>query len=396
LDPEQIYQEVLQEEQQKGSSSAVAEGRAKAARVRAQHGSPHPKEPKWWPGAQPHLEGGAEEAEAPAEAPAEEPAEAPAEEPAEAPAEEPAEAPAEEPAVAEAPAAEAPGEAPAEAPAEEPAAAPAAPGEPAAAPQPAAAAAEPAPAAAEQGAPQPAAQPAAPAAAPAAVPETQTVGVRHGTATGTRLRPEDAVATEAQFEGERAMAARRKLIDDLVATGVPAVTAARTGRERVSPMAPLVYLVIVVLAVALIVNQAPNIGGAEESSAGEAGGGVATDTITAQSTAFNASEIRLPADQETEFTLVNEDTVQHNIAIYESPDEASGEKLFDGDLVDGGSEETYTFPPLKEGEHFFNCEVHPTAMTGTVTVEAAQPARGGKKSPSGKESPAAKESPPGE
>ncbi|HEX2236383.1 MAG TPA: hypothetical protein VHK89_08920, partial [Actinomycetota bacterium] len=56
-DPEQIYQEVLQEEQQKGSATAVAEGRAKAARVRAQHGSPHPKEPRWWPGAQPHLEG---------------------------------------------------------------------------------------------------------------------------------------------------------------------------------------------------------------------------------------------------------------------------------------------------------------------------------------------------
>src|SRR5918999_4287469 len=57
-DPEQIYQEVLAEEQQKGSSPPVAEGRAKAARQRAIEGSPHPKEPKWWPGAQPHFEGG--------------------------------------------------------------------------------------------------------------------------------------------------------------------------------------------------------------------------------------------------------------------------------------------------------------------------------------------------
>jgi hypothetical protein len=66
LDPEEIYQEVLQEEQQKGVSGPVAEGRAKAARARAEAGSPHPKEPKWWPGSQPHLEG----VEAPAEAPA--------------------------------------------------------------------------------------------------------------------------------------------------------------------------------------------------------------------------------------------------------------------------------------------------------------------------------------
>lgn len=77
-DPEQIYTEVLQEEQGKGSPSAVAEARAKAARVRAEHGSPHPKEPKWWPGSQPRWEGGGDGAEAPAaeEAPAEEEASA--------------------------------------------------------------------------------------------------------------------------------------------------------------------------------------------------------------------------------------------------------------------------------------------------------------------------------
>ncbi len=78
-DPEQIYQEVLAEEQAKGSSSAVAEGRAKAARQRAVHGSPHPKEPRWWPGSQPQFEGGdaapaadaaADEDEAADEAPA--------------------------------------------------------------------------------------------------------------------------------------------------------------------------------------------------------------------------------------------------------------------------------------------------------------------------------------
>ncbi|MDQ3660646.1 MAG: hypothetical protein M3454_06220, partial [Actinomycetota bacterium] len=107
-DPEQLYAEVLQEEQQKGSSGPVAEGRAKAARARAEAGSPHPKEPKWWPGAQPHLEGG--DGAAPAE---EEPAEA----------EEVAEEPAEEPAPAEQPAAQAPAEQPAaQAPAEQPAA----------------------------------------------------------------------------------------------------------------------------------------------------------------------------------------------------------------------------------------------------------------------------------
>ncbi|MDQ3646423.1 MAG: hypothetical protein M3345_05740, partial [Actinomycetota bacterium] len=111
-DPEQIYTEVLAAEQKKGSVAPVAEGRAKAARARAEHGSPHPTEPKWWPGAQPAFEGGngAAPAEAPAEQPAEEPAEAPAEQPAAAaetdeaaPDNAPAEAAAEQPAAAAVP-----------------------------------------------------------------------------------------------------------------------------------------------------------------------------------------------------------------------------------------------------------------------------------------------------
>ncbi len=63
MDPEQIYQEVLQEEQQKGSAAPVAEARAKAARQRAVQSSPHPKEPRWWAGSQPHFEGGGGTAE---------------------------------------------------------------------------------------------------------------------------------------------------------------------------------------------------------------------------------------------------------------------------------------------------------------------------------------------
>ncbi|MGH2748274.1 MAG: hypothetical protein ACRDKB_10160, partial [Actinomycetota bacterium] len=109
MDPEAIYQEVLKEEQSKGSSAPVAEGRAKAARSRAEAGSPHPKDAKWWPGAQPHLEDGgaapeeaAEEAAAPEEPAAPEEAAVPEPEaaPEEAPAAEAAPAPAPAPAPA--------------------------------------------------------------------------------------------------------------------------------------------------------------------------------------------------------------------------------------------------------------------------------------------------------
>ena len=43
--PDEVYEQVLKEESDKGSSPAVAQGRAKAARVRAQRGSTNPNKP---------------------------------------------------------------------------------------------------------------------------------------------------------------------------------------------------------------------------------------------------------------------------------------------------------------------------------------------------------------
>jgi plastocyanin len=354
-DPEQLYQEVLQEEQQKGSSGPVAEGRAKAARARAEAGSPHPKEPKWWPGSQPHFEGDGHGAEEPAEEPA-----------AEAPAEEPAAEAAPEPEPAEQPAAQAPAEQPAaQAPAEQPAAQ--APAE-----QPAAQAAE--QPAAQVPAEQPAAQ--APAQPPAegggvAVATRPTVGVTHGTVSGNRLRPEDAVATEAQFAGQRAVYDRRKLIDELVATGVPAVAASDTGRPR-APWLSVLYLLIPVLVIAFLVAN----GDQQEAAApepppatGGGGGGVATDTLVAADTQFDADTIELKANRPTDFTIENEDSALHNLVIFPSEEEAadSSSALFKSPDATGGSTTEFTIDPLKKGEYYFNCQYHAN-MNGTVEV----------------------------
>ena len=330
-DPEQTYTEVLQEEQAKGSPSAVAEGRAKAARVRAEHGSPHPKEPKWWPGSQPRWEGGGD---------------------GEAPAAEAAEEPVEEAAPAEEPAAEAP--APPAEPAAEPQDTPPAPAEPA---QPAATTA-----------PQPAA--AAPAAAATATqlpPEQRPAGVTHGTPAGNRLRPEDSVGTDAQFDAQKAVAERRRLIDELVATGVPA--AAAEPRRGGGFTLLLVYLLIVGAAIGFVVTNQEELGGGSEATAAEggeegAGGEGGGLSISAEGVQFDTDSLELPADEEASLTFNNADTVEHNVSIYE---EEGGAELFKGDIIPGGQETTYQIPAIEKGEYYFQCDVHP-AMNGTVTV----------------------------
>lgn len=347
MDPEQIYQEVLQEEQGKGSAAPIAEGRAKAARQRAAEGSPHPKEAKWWPGSQPHFEGGGDDGGA-EEAPAEEPVE---------------ETPAEEPAPAEAPAAQ-----------EEPA--PAAEPAPVAQPEPAPAAAP--PPAAEQPATQQ--QPAAAAVA------TPPAGVSHGTPTGNRLRPEDGVSTEAQFAGQRAMYDRRKLIDELVATGVPAISAEDTDSR--SPFLAVLYILIPLLAVFIVVNQqepGAQAGGETHGEAepggegegeGESGGGDADASVTASNLTFDPDLIEVPAAGEVSIFFDNADTAEHNISVFQDQQAAlafagDGDEagvLFEGEIIPPGQSTTYSFESPAAGDYYFHCDVHPS-MSGTFTAQ---------------------------
>ena len=109
-----------------------------------------------------------------------------------------------------------------------------------------------------------------------------------------------------------------------------------------------------------------------ESHAGghEDGGGAPAPpehSVAAENVAFNSATIELPADEETELTFDNADapSVSHNIAIYE--DDSAKKVLFQGDVIPGGEEITYTIPPQKKGTYYFQCDVHP-GMNGEVVV----------------------------
>ena len=369
MDPEQTYQEVLQEQQQLGVSAAVAEARAKAARARAEHGSPHPKEPRWWPGAQPHFEGDGAQPEVGAveevatSAPAPEPASEAA--PAPAPVAEAAAPSAPQP--AQAPAAQAPAETP-QAPVLEQAAQ-AAPAQPAAQTQ----TGQPAPVAPAQAPAQRAPVATVPATSVAEAepaPERRPAGVTHGTTTGTRLRPEDEVTTEAQFAGQQALYERRKLIDELVGTGVPAGAVAEVDRRGGAGLA-ILYLLIPLAVIFYLASRGATTTAQPPAPEGPAGGNGAAIELVAEGVAWDTSNLQVPAGQKASITIDNQDSVPHDFAVYESRQAAAdtGNALFASPEVAGGSSLDFSFGPLKKGSYFFQCNIHPTTMTGTVVAQ---------------------------
>jgi plastocyanin len=100
---------------------------------------------------------------------------------------------------------------------------------------------------------------------------------------------------------------------------------------------------------------------------GGQGGGGATATVTASGIAFDTSTIDLPANKASTIHFVNQDAgTQHNIAIFPSADDLTN-PLFRGEVITGVAETDYAIDPLKAGQYYFHCDIHPT-MSGTVDV----------------------------
>ncbi len=116
-----------------------------------------------------------------------------------------------------------------------------------------------------------------------------------------------------------------------------------------------------------------NLGIGESTHAvpAKSGGGAVTGgglEVVAEGVAFATDLIELPAGEEAQLELTNDDasSVSHNVAIYE--DDSAQKSLFQGDVIPGGESITYTIDPLKKGEYYFQCDVHP-GMNGTVKAE---------------------------
>ncbi|MGH2698857.1 MAG: cupredoxin domain-containing protein [Actinomycetota bacterium] len=145
-----------------------------------------------------------------------------------------------------------------------------------------------------------------------------------------------------------------------------------TARRRWPELAAVVlYPVLIGIAVAqtgfLSAEEAEGGGGG--APAPPAGG----NTIVAANTAFDIDQLTAAAGEEFTGTLENQDSVVHNIALYESEEATSdpAAAFFTSEDADGGESVEFSFPaPGEPGDYPFLCDYHPTTMTGTLVVEA--------------------------
>jgi len=87
--------------------------------------------------------------------------------------------------------------------------------------------------------------------------------------------------------------------------------------------------------------------------------------LTADNLAFDAPCISVAANTAFSIRLVNEDSSQHNVAIYDTPDKVN--EYLRGEIIDGSDTIDYAVDPLPVGEYYFLCTVHPS-MNGPLFV----------------------------
>lgn len=110
-------------------------------------------------------------------------------------------------------------------------------------------------------------------------------------------------------------------------------------------------------------------GGAGDGGENGAGDGGAAISVSAQDIAFDTDTITADAGGTVTIEFTNQDTVPHNVAVYET--EEAQQEIFSGEIITGPNETvTYEFTaPSEAGTYFFHCDVHPGQMTGDFVVE---------------------------
>jgi len=89
--------------------------------------------------------------------------------------------------------------------------------------------------------------------------------------------------------------------------------------------------------------------------------------LAAQNIAFSPAKLTASGPKVTIHFTNKDSGTPHNVAVFNGSD-ATAPAIFHGDLVTGPGSLDYTFTLPGPGTYFIHCDVHPTQMTGTITL----------------------------
>jgi plastocyanin len=89
-------------------------------------------------------------------------------------------------------------------------------------------------------------------------------------------------------------------------------------------------------------------------------------TLDAKGVAFTEKTLTVLGTKGFTVHFDNEDPTAHNFGIY---DKKGGKELFKGSVVTGPTTTDYKVKPLKAGDYYYQCDIHPDSMNGTLTVK---------------------------
>jgi cytochrome c oxidase subunit II len=90
--------------------------------------------------------------------------------------------------------------------------------------------------------------------------------------------------------------------------------------------------------------------------------------IAADKIAFDKPCLTAKAGKPFTLKFDNKEAVPHNVAIFEGAD-ANSRPVLQQPPITGPRVVDYQVPALKAGRHFYRCDVHPSAMTGTLVAK---------------------------
>lgn len=131
---------------------------------------------------------------------------------------------------------------------------------------------------------------------------------------------------------------------------------------------PLLVLIVAGSAAGIYrVNQTQQEAAAEAAKEANAPATSLGETTTDDK--YSKTSFNVPAGQAITLTQTNDGSAIHNWHVLDAKDDSGS--TITTQLTQPGQKSTVTFTISAPGTYHFQCDVHPTEMTGTITVQAA-------------------------